>query len=193
MSSKERNPTVEIEKEIYEKLKDLSFDNRRKLKPFVNDILLDFVNKGKTTNTKEEKDRISELEEKMKNMIKQNEYSQKVIEHTSDGMMEFVRTIFPSELKKMPISQEFNKIGNLIGKSATDKQMIILDELLKKEISVKVKGNTLTCLHHKSHSCEHVEYALSHVPFFFNLILNKVKIPQKELLMKKLEEMEPTK
>ena len=32
MSSKERNPTVEIEKEIYEKLKDMSFDSRRKLK-----------------------------------------------------------------------------------------------------------------------------------------------------------------
>ena len=129
----------------------------------------------------------------MKNVIKQNEYSQKIIESTSDGMLEFVRTVLPDETKKMPISQKFNKKGNLIGRNATDKQMTIFDESLEKEIMVKVKENTLICLHHESNVCEHVKYSLGHVSFFFNLIMNKVKIPQKELFREKLEKISSTK
>jgi len=189
MSSRERNPTVEIEKEVYEKLKELSFDNRRKLKPFVNDILLDYIKNEESSNKQEKKDRISDLEEKMNNLMKQNEYSQKVVESTTEGMMKFVQTIFPDELKNMPISQEFIKLGNLTGKMATSKQMIIFDESLKKEIIVRIKNNALICLHHKSNSCDHIEYALSHVSFFFNLIMNKVKMPQKELFRKHLEKI----
>jgi len=193
MSHRERDPTVEIEKEIYEKLKDMSFGNRRKLKPFINDLLLEFINKGEISDSQGKNNKISELEDEIEDMKKQNDDSQRMIAKVAHDVYKNRKLILQDVLKDVSVSQKFKKKGNLVGKSATDDKMIIYDELLKKEIIVEVKNNALTCSQHKSDYCEHIHYATMHISFNMKLAQKGVEIPGDDVVMEMLKMVSNTK
>lgn len=46
MSTDRRNPTVEIDREIYEKIQNLAKEEKKKVKPFINELLEQFIEKG---------------------------------------------------------------------------------------------------------------------------------------------------
>ena len=46
MSSDRRNPTVEIDREIYEKIQNLAKEKKKKVKPFINELLEQFIENG---------------------------------------------------------------------------------------------------------------------------------------------------
>ena len=61
MSTDRRNPTVEIDREIYEKIQNLAKEDKKKIKPFINEILNQFIENGPFTK-EVQKELISRLE-----------------------------------------------------------------------------------------------------------------------------------
>ena len=53
MSLDRRNPTVEIDREIYEKIQNLAKEKKKKVKPFINELLEQFIEKGPWSDEKQ--------------------------------------------------------------------------------------------------------------------------------------------
>lgn len=53
MSSDRRNPTVEIDRDTYEKIQNLAKEKKKKVKPFINELLEQFIEKGPWSDKKQ--------------------------------------------------------------------------------------------------------------------------------------------
>ena len=134
--SAERSPTIEVEKEIYEKIKKIAKENRQKLKPFVNDILLDIVENGF------KKSEIEEL------TIERNTY-RNIVEDFSKNML----GENPSKNLKMIKTTKKNIV---MMKDLQNNQIV----------EISIKNDLPHCNFHNAFSCNHINFILHKTMIF---------------------------
>lgn len=159
MSTRERSPTIEIEKEIYSKLKVIAENNRKKLKPFINDLLLRYIEKGESRLQNVES--LSSKVEELENRLKQNEKNMSKILLDHDELVKNIKDEIISPVNPWGSI----RLQDLSTREVKDNSIEIFDDEHEEDVIVSIKNRTLHCSQHKKRYCNHMVHAINDKDF----------------------------